>query len=66
MPDDGEWWKILLAVLLIILLIIILFPVLPWIIKGLFWIISLPFKAVAALFKSIDKAKKKRSEKKEE
>lgn len=66
MPDDGEWWKILLAVLLIILLIIILFPVLPWIIKGLFWIISLPFKAIAALFKSIDKAKKKRSEKKEE
>ena len=66
MTDDGEWWKILLAVLLIILLIIILFPVLPWIIKGLFWIISLPFKAVAALFKSIDKAKKKRSEKKEE
>lgn len=65
-PDDGEWWKILLAVLLIILLIIILFPVLPWIIKGLFWIISLPFKAIAALFKSIDKAKKRRSEKKEE
>lgn len=66
MPDDTEWWKILLAVLLIILLIIILFPVLPWIIKGLLWIITLPFKAIAALFKSIDKAKKKRSEKKEE
>lgn len=66
MPDDTEWWKILLAVVLIILLIVILFPVLPWIIKGLFWIISLPFKAIAALFKSIDKAKKKRSEKKEE
>ena len=66
MPDDTEWWKILLAVVLIILLIVILFPVLPWIIKGLFWIISLPFKAIVALFKSIDKAKKKRSEKKEE
>ena len=66
MPDDTEWWKVLLAVVLIILLIVILFPVLPWIIKGLFWIISLPFKAIAALFKSIDKAKKKRSEKKEE
>lgn len=65
-PYDGEWWKILLAVVLIILLIIILFPVLPWVIKGLFWIISLPFKAVAALFKSIDKARKKRKEKKEE
>lgn len=66
MPDDGEWWKILLAVLLIILLIVILLPVLPWIIKGLFWIISLPFKAIALLFKSIDKVKKKRKEKKEE
>lgn len=65
-PYDGEWWKILLAVLLLILLIVLLFPVLPWIVKGVFWIISLPFKAVAALFKSIDKARKKRKEKKEE
>lgn len=64
--DGYEWWKILLAVLLLILLIVILFPVLPWIIKGVFWLISLPFKAVAALFKSIDKARKKRKEKKEE
>lgn len=64
--DGYEWWKILLAVLLLILLIVILFPILPWIIKGLFWIISLPFKAIAALFKSIDKARKKRKEKKEE
>lgn len=47
-------------------LIIILFPVLPWIVKGVFWIISLPLEAVAALFKSIDKARKKRKEKKEE
>ena len=61
--DGYEWWKILLAVLLLILLIVILFPILPWIVKGVFWIISLPFKAVAALFKSIDKARIKRKEK---
>lgn len=66
MPSELDWWEILLAILLLILLIVILFPVLPWIVKGVFWIISLPFKAVAALFKSIDKARKKRKEKKEE
>ena len=63
--DDGlEWWQILLAILLIILLVIILWPIMPYIIKGVIWLICLPFKALKALFKSIDKGVKKRKEKK--
>lgn len=63
MPGEMEWWEILLAVLLLILFIVILFPILPWIIRCLFWIISLPFKAIAALIRSIRSAVKKRKNK---
>lgn len=63
MPGEMEWWEILLAVLLLILFIVILFPILPWIIRCLFWIISLPFKAIAALIRSIRNAVKKRKNK---
>ena len=46
MPDEIPWWQILLAVLLIIVLLIILLPVLPYILKFLFWLICLPFRAI--------------------
>ena len=51
--------KIVLIVLAVILLLIVLMPVLPYIVKGIVWIICLPFKAIAALFKGIKKAVKK-------
>lgn len=62
MPDEIPWWQILLAIVLIILLLIVLFPVLPYIIKFLFWLICLPFKAISALFKGIDNRRKKKAE----
>lgn len=62
MPDEIPWWQILLAVLLIIVLLIILLPVLPYILKFLFWLICLPFKAIAALFKGIDNRRKRKTE----
>ena len=64
MPSEWEWWQILLAIVLIVLLIIILFPILPYILKFLFWIICLPFRAIAALFKGIDNRRKRKAEKK--
>ena len=65
--DDGlEWWQILLAILLIILLVIILWPVMPYIIKGIWWLICLPFKLIKLLFDSISKSVKKRKEKKKQ
>ena len=62
MPSEWEWWQILLAIVLIVLLIIILFPILPYILKFLFWLICLPFKAIAALFKGIDNRRKRKKE----
>ena len=62
MPDEIPWWQILLAVLLIFVLLIILLPVLPYIFKFLFWLICLPFKAIAALFKGIDNRRKRKKE----
>ena len=65
--DDGlEWWQIVLAVLLIILLVIILWPIMPYIVKGLWWLICLPFKLIKLLIDSISKGVKKRKEKKQE
>ena len=62
MPSEWEWWQILLAIVLIVLLIIILFPILPYILKFLFWLICLPFRAIAALFKGIDNRRKRKTE----
>ena len=62
MPSEWEWWQILLAIVLIVLLIIILFPILPYILKFLFWLICLPFRAIAALFRGIDNRRKKKAE----
>lgn len=58
--DDIEWWKIVLAVLLLILLFIILATFLPWIFEAVIWVVSLPFKALGALFKGIGNAANKR------
>ena len=62
MPDEIPWWQILLAIVLIVLLIIILFPILPYILKFLFWLICLPFRAIAALFKGIDNRRTRKKE----
>ena len=58
MPDELPWWKILLAVVLIILLFVLLGPVLPYVIRGIIWIVMLPFKAISGLIKSVKKRKK--------
>ncbi len=56
MPDEMSWWKIIVAILLIVLLVVILYPVLPYVIKGIAWVVMLPVKAVRAI-------KRKRQEK---
>lgn len=65
-PDNSglEWWQILLIVLLLVLLLIVLWPILPYIINALIWLILLPFKLLGVLFKAIGKSHKKRKEKK--
>ena len=47
--------KLIFLLLAIILLFVILAPILPYLIKAVIWIISLPFKAVAAIIKAFKK-----------
>jgi len=62
MGDDTAWWKLVLGILLLVLLIIVLFPILPWIFKGIVWIVCLPFKAIKALCKAIGGKAKRNKE----
>lgn len=53
---EFEWWK--LMILALILFLILLAPVLPYILKGIVWIVSLPFKAVGKIVKSVKGSKR--------
>ena len=57
-PTTPDWWKwvklalgLIVAVLLIVLLYPILSPILGFIVDGLLWLITAPFKALGKLFK---------------
>ncbi len=54
-PDWWKWVKLALGLILAILLIVLLYPVLSpilgFIVKGLLWLITAPFKALGKLFK---------------
>ncbi len=56
-----SWWKLLLTYILLILLLILLAAtgILPLILKGVVWVILLPFKGVAAIIKGIKKRKER-------
>ena len=58
---ETSWWKTLLMYLLLILLLIFLAAtgVLPLILKGIVWVILLPFRFIAAIIKSIKKRKER-------
>jgi len=59
--DDGlEWWQILLMLILIVVLLVLLWPVLPYIIRFLWWLILLPFKLIGVIIKAAKKSKEKR------
>ena len=59
------FWTIL-ALILLILLIVLLGPILPYILRAIVWVISLPFKAIAAIIKHRRKRKQQKSEEKQE
>lgn len=70
-PDGGmpDWLKWVLAILCLIVLILILiplFPVLGGVLKAVWWVIALPFKALFALFKAIGSLFKRDKNKKKE
>ena len=63
-PEAGlpSWLQSLLAIAGLLVLIIILWPILPYIIKMIVAIITLPFKAIAALYRAIKNRGKDSSE----
>lgn len=48
-PKKFQAWKLILAIVLFVLLLILLLPILPYILKAIWWVITLPFKAVKSL-----------------
>ena len=56
--DEGCNSKLIIGVALLLLLVIILAPLLPYLVRAVIWVISLPFKAIAAIVKAIQKNKK--------
>jgi len=52
--------EIILMVLALIVLLVVLMPILPYIVQLVVWLILLPFRAIAAIFKGISKAAKKK------
>lgn len=68
--DDVQWWKIIVGILLVIALLVLLSPILPYIIHGIVWLVSLPVKGISALVRmtkeSIKKVKEKSNKNKED
>lgn len=54
-PDWSEWIKRILAIIVLIVVLIVLAPVLPYILKLVVWVITLPFRAIVWLVKSLKK-----------
>lgn len=54
-PDWLEWIKRILAIIVLIVILIVLAPVLPYVLKFVVWVITLPFRAIVWLVKSLKK-----------
>lgn len=50
--NGSEWWKKLLAIIALIILFVLLLPILPYILKAIIWVITLPIRLISSLFKS--------------
>ena len=57
MPSGLEWWQIVLAIIMVVLLVVLLWPVLPYIGQGIWWVICLPVKAFKAIKNAIKRKK---------
>lgn len=55
----SKWLAIAICIALLLVLIILLAPILPYIFKAIFWLISLPFRAIGAIVKACKKSKDK-------
>ena len=60
--DGLEWWQVILAIVLVVLLLVLCYPILPYIIQGILWVIILPVKLVKAISKAVKKSKQNKEE----
>lgn len=63
-PQTLDWWKLVLMLLALVLFLIILTPILPYIVKGLAWLVSAPFKAIKKANTKAKTSKKAKSKSK--
>lgn len=54
--------KTILYLIMLILLIVLLAPILPYIVQGVVWLVSLPFKGIAKLSESIKRKRNRKDE----
>ncbi len=64
-PAKFEWWKIALALLCLVFLIVIFYPAIPYVIKFIIWLVSLPVKGIKALSRAIKENKQRKVDKEE-
>ena len=57
------WWKTLLALLFLLLLVVVLLPLVPYFVRGIVWLVMLPFRLIGSLVRQV---KTKRRNKKGE
>lgn len=53
----NDNWKWILPLILTILLLILFAPLLPYIIKAVIWVVTLPFRVIGAIVKGLKKSK---------
>lgn len=60
--EDGwpDWVKWIVGLVALLLIVMILWPVLPYIIKAVVWVVTLPFKLIGMIVKSVKNTSKKR------
>ena len=64
-PDNDKWQevlKIIIAILLGMILLVLLYPILPYLIKGIVWVITLPFKLIKSIINVVSSESKNKRE----
>ena len=60
--EEFEWWKIVVAILMLVLLIIAIYLAIPYAIRAVLWLVSLPIKALKTIIKVVTTTKRKKEE----
>lgn len=63
-PEEGTGWIwTLISLALLVVLVIVLWPIMPYIIRFIVWVLSLPIKAIKGIGEAAKKRKKEKQQK---